>query len=269
MQLNERLKTLYQNQKLAHFYVLQMQGQDQQVQTIQELSQAFTNDNSEASINHPDLLILKPEGKSYLTEQPDINEYMRSWEFRPTNLNYRFFIFTDAHLLSDNILNKMLKQLEEPPAWSCIFFLNPSGKKLLATIESRSVRFQVPPKMTPEWDASQGSFAQWLDYYFEFFNSQNKTIAEESDLQEFKDYFFQAIKGNPWSFFENVKKNPEREELVNQITLHLSLYKHAQFQQVQHALQELQACMESKAFNNNRQLRLERMLRVWQRTLSA
>lgn len=268
MQFIERLKVLYQNQKLAHFYVLQMQGQDQQAKTIQALAQSFSIKTSGNSIEHPDFLTLRPEGKSYLTEQADFNEYMRSWEFRPTNLNYRFFIFTDAHLISETILNKMLKQLEEPPVWSCIFFLNPSSKKLLATIESRSARFQVPPNLAPEWNTEQGNFVKWFDNYLKFFNDQNQTIPDDSERKYFQEYFLEAIRGNPWSLFENIKKNPEREQLVSQLTLHLSFYKHTKYQQVQHVLEELQACLESKAFNNSRQIRLERMLRVWQRTLA-
>jgi hypothetical protein len=269
MQIASRLQSLYSKQKLAHFYVLQMQGADQQSQLAEELAKAFTGQEPASALQHPDILVLKPEGKNYLGQQDDFTEYMRSWEFRPTNLSYRFFIFTDAHLLSDNILNKMLKQLEEPPAWSCILFLNPSGKKLLQTIESRSVRFQLPPNQAPEWDASQGNFAKWLEFYLEFFNSQNKVIEDPELLNEFKDNFLSAIKGNPWSYFEDLSKNPRLEDLINQLTAHLSLYKHTKFLQVQHALEEIQACAESKAFYNNGQLRAERLLRVWQRTLGA
>ena len=99
MQFIERLKVLYQNQKLAHFYVLQMQGQDQQAKTIQALAQSFSIKTSGNSIEHPDVLTLRPEGKSYLTEQADFNEYMRSWEFRQQIL-ITAFLFLQTRILS-------------------------------------------------------------------------------------------------------------------------------------------------------------------------
>ena len=138
----------------------------------------------------------------------------------------------------------------------------------MATIESRSTRFQVPPNLAPEWNTEQGNFVKWFDNYLKFFNDQNQTIPDDSEQKYFQEYFLELFEETLGHYLKNIKKNPEREQLVSQLTLHLSFYKHTKYQQVQHVLEELQACLESKAFNNSRQIRLERMLRVWQRTLA-
>lgn len=259
-QVKARLSRLYEKDRLAHFYTLQLDGKQNQAQLASELMQLFAGGPS----SHPDILQLAPQGKSYLIEQPDLIEYMRTWEFRPTNLKYRFFIFTDAHLLSEVILNKMLKQLEEPPAWSCILFLNPSAKKLLATIESRSLKWQVPPSPIAELTSPGANFSQWLEHYCGHFLQANN-----AKYENMAEKLMAAINGKPWELFEKIKKSPELEKVLAQLTLHLAEYKQKDYAQLKNSLEELRACQESALYNNNRTLRLERYLRVWQKTLFA
>lgn len=275
MDIKQRLKKLYAKDRLAHFYILQLDGRQNQSKLTFELKEIFCQQSDLNGIprdledngdngDHPDILTLAPQGQKYLIEQPDFLEYMRSWEFRPTNLKYRFFIFTDAHLLSDVILNKMLKQLEEPPSWSCIFFLNPSGKKLLATIESRSLKWQIPPSTIPTWENTQGNFTQWLGQYCDYFLNENKL-----QLPEFSQLIMSAIKGDPWDLFEQVKKMPELERVLAQLTLQLAHYKISDYKSLDKTIEEFKNCQTSYEYNNNRVLRLEKYLSVWQKTLSA
>lgn len=61
----------------------------------------------------------------------------------------------DAHLLTVNAANTLLKTLEEPPANTHIILCTPYWSRLLPTIRSRCQRFQVVP--------SQSQAQHWLD----------------------------------------------------------------------------------------------------------
>lgn len=70
----------------------------------------------------------------------------------------------DAHLLTVNAANTLLKTLEEPPANTHIILCTPYWSRLLPTIRSRCQRFQVVP--------SQSQAQHWLDQQCVEFSQQ-------------------------------------------------------------------------------------------------
>ena len=90
---------------------------------------------------HPDLFVLEPEGTSIKIEP--VRNLVREILARPFEGPARAFIVDDAHLLTEQAQNALLKSLEEPPATSHVMLLTSAPQALLTTIRSRcqSVRF--------------------------------------------------------------------------------------------------------------------------------
>ncbi len=85
--------------------------------------------------NHPDLLRVGGEGAIKITEIRDIQKNLF---LKPYQAKYKVAIIKDAHFLTEESANAMLKVLEEPPENS-IIIMTVSDKTLLpGTIVSRS-----------------------------------------------------------------------------------------------------------------------------------
>lgn len=97
---------------------------------------------------HPDLLVLEvAEGKTRLSKE-QIQKQMQSWlALKPYRASNRVVIIRDAHLMSIEAENALLKTLEEPPSYA-IIILVADENNLLETIISRcqSVRFLPIPE---------------------------------------------------------------------------------------------------------------------------
>lgn len=96
---------------------------------------------------HPDLLILeRAEGKTRLGKD-QISKEMQPWlALKPHRSQHRFVIIKDAHLMSPEAENALLKTLEDPPLHAVIILLADEDV-LLETILSRcqAVRFGPLP----------------------------------------------------------------------------------------------------------------------------
>ncbi len=91
-----------------------------------------------------DLLILKPtslEKKQKKIEQKigvdEIREILKELTFYPSQGKYRVLIIDQAHLLTIQAQNALLKTIEEPNNTSFIILVTHQEKKILATIKSR------------------------------------------------------------------------------------------------------------------------------------
>jgi DNA polymerase-3 subunit delta' len=87
---------------------------------------------------HPDLFLLEPEGttvKSIKIER--VRDLVREIVARPFEGPARAFVVDDAHLLTEQAQNALLKSLEEPPATSHVMLVTAAPQALLTTIRSR------------------------------------------------------------------------------------------------------------------------------------
>lgn len=108
---------------------------------------------------HPDLLILeRGEGKTRLGKD-QISKEMQPWlALKPYRSQHRFVIIKDAHLMSPEAENALLKTLEDPPLHAVIILLADENV-LLETILSRCqvVRFgSLPQEDILSWLHKQG-----------------------------------------------------------------------------------------------------------------
>lgn len=84
---------------------------------------------------HPDLVLVDPEGATIKVDR--IREVAREIASRPFEASARAFVLDDAHLLTEQASNALLKSLEEPCPTSHVFLVTASPQALLPTIRSR------------------------------------------------------------------------------------------------------------------------------------
>ena len=71
----------------------------------------------------------------------DIRELRDRVKYAPTEARYKVYIIDEAHMLTTEAFNALLKTLEEPPAHVLFIFATTEPHKLLPTITSRCQRF--------------------------------------------------------------------------------------------------------------------------------
>ncbi len=84
--------------------------------------------------NSPDFKVLKPEGASFKIEQ--IRNLQSDIIVRPYG-NKKVYILEDAHKMTIQAQNSLLKTLEEPPSYCLLILLTENSSSLLDTIKSR------------------------------------------------------------------------------------------------------------------------------------
>ena len=97
---------------------------------------------------HPDVESIKPAGNSLKIEQ--IREIGQSIGLKPFEGKRKVYIIEDAHLMTVEAANALLKNLEEPPAYAAFILTAAGADSLLPTIRSRcqEVVFRaVPPRV--------------------------------------------------------------------------------------------------------------------------
>lgn len=92
---------------------------------------------------HPDAILVEPDGLSIKIEQ--VRDAVREIAGRPFEGRARAIVFDEAHLLTEQAQNALLKSLEEPPATSHVFLVTASPQALLPTIRSRCQMLRFSP----------------------------------------------------------------------------------------------------------------------------
>ncbi len=80
----------------------------------------------------------------------DIRELKKGIKFSPTKSKYKVFVLDEAHQLSKDAANALLKTLEEPPAHVIFILATTEIHKMIATIISRCQRFDFKKSTLPE-----------------------------------------------------------------------------------------------------------------------
>ena len=101
------------------------------------------------SMNHPDIVFFRPQ------DAPDrkYSEYARTkvvgdMQTRPYQSKYKIYIIEDAHTLSEQVQNILLKSIEEPPSYVISILLCANRRMMLPTILSRCVEMSFRPVST-------------------------------------------------------------------------------------------------------------------------
>jgi DNA polymerase-3 subunit delta' len=94
---------------------------------------------------HPDLLVGEPEGATQTLKIERVRELVREIDGRPFEAAARAVLIDDAHAMTEQAQNALLKSLEEPPPTSHVFLITPSPQTLLPTIRSRCQTLRLGP----------------------------------------------------------------------------------------------------------------------------
>ena len=92
---------------------------------------------------HPDVIVVEPETATIKIEQ--VRDMAREVLALPFEGRARGFVMDDAHVMTEQASNALLKSLEEPPATSHVFLVTASPQALLPTIRSRCQTLRLGP----------------------------------------------------------------------------------------------------------------------------
>lgn len=94
-----------------------------------------------------DLIEIDAASNRGIDEIRDLKEGVR---FTPTRLRYKVYVIDEAHQLTKEAANALLKTLEEPPAHAIFILATTEAHKMIATILSRCQRFDFRKLAVPE-----------------------------------------------------------------------------------------------------------------------
>ena len=94
---------------------------------------------------HPDLFLAEPEGATLTLKIERVRDLVREIDARPFEASARAIVIDDAHTMTEQAQNALLKSLEEPPPTSHVFLVTPSPQTLLPTIRSRCQTLRLGP----------------------------------------------------------------------------------------------------------------------------
>ncbi len=171
--------------------------------------------------SHPDLLIIERSPDKTRLGKEQVSKPLQTWlALKPYRARHRFVIIRDAHLLTPEAGNALLKTLEEPPEYAVLILVSDEGQ-VMETISSRCqpVRFQAVPEedivkilvahgteREQAWECarlSQGSVAVALEF------AQETGLADKWDKA--RNYVEKIAAGEMGSLFETaeaVEKSP-------------------------------------------------------------
>lgn len=188
----------YNEATLAPFIIAKYDSKstDPEVWVNQFLSQLSTLED------HPDVLkVHKTEKETeYKVDSASIKSMLKFLNYKPLKLSKKFIFIFDAHDLSVILSNKLLKVFEELESHFCLILMVPDNAFMLATVESRAIKQQIPSPVNnlPVASATE-SFStpmELMNYLKQnassmdeknFLEERIKTILEQShnDLESF------------------------------------------------------------------------------------
>jgi DNA polymerase-3 subunit gamma/tau len=91
-----------------------------------------------AAGNAPDVIEIDAASNRGINEMRELRENVR---YRPARDRYKVFIIDEAHQITSEAFNALLKTLEEPPEWVVFVLCTTEAHKIPATIASRCQHF--------------------------------------------------------------------------------------------------------------------------------
>ncbi len=92
---------------------------------------------------HPDVIVVEPETAAIKIDQ--VRDAVREIDGRPFEARSRAVVIDEAHTMTEQAMNALLKSLEEPPATSHVFLVTHAPQALLPTIRSRCQLLRFGP----------------------------------------------------------------------------------------------------------------------------
>lgn len=106
-----------------------------------------------AKDEHPDVRILRPEGRGGQLRAEGVRDAISEIPFRPFEGRRRVIIIAEAERMNPTTANTLLKTLEEPPPWATLILVTANEAALLPTILSRCQIVRFSPLAPEELEA--------------------------------------------------------------------------------------------------------------------
>ncbi|KRL91225.1 DNA polymerase III subunit [Lactobacillus kalixensis] len=190
------LRTAFNNKQLAHSYLFVDNDQNRALNTAYWLACLFNcvgenkpdgtciNCKQILSGNHPDVLLVKPEGKQTLgidQIRPLKEELAKS----PVESTRRFFLIDEAQRLTLPAANALLNLLEEPVAPVTSILITNNADQILPTVRSR---VQVV-----SFDESQASGKTAILLKNGFSQDDLEELGDTQKLDQMIKYFYEEM----------------------------------------------------------------------------
>ena len=198
-------------------------------------------------LGHGDFLdILPPENQDYKVDDEGIKAFFKAQSFGTLELKHKLIFIHSAHLISENIANKMLKTLEEPQEDTTIFFLKPNQSPLLATIESRAIKIQLKTPGSTKRLKTLLSPNQKKQWFLERFEEKKVLKKHLKDFEKFLETPEQTH-----GLLGIIKKDILFREEFLKLLLTWHCESLTSYQKKQAFLEEIKWFNQAKTFHNN------------------
>ena len=214
------LQRAYQQKKLAHSYLFVDSDESRALNTAYWLACLFncTGENKPdgtcqnckqiLSGNHPDVLLVEPEGKQTLgidQVRPLKEELAKS----PVESSRRFFFINEAQKMTLSAANGLLNLLEEPVAPVVTILITNNSDQILPTVRSRTqiINFDNGEKPT-------GKTALLLENGFS--KSEIEELGNLDKLDQAIKYFYQEMLEHNSLALVSAHKLSENAKLVSE-----------------------------------------------------
>ncbi|WP_407460845.1 DNA polymerase III subunit delta [Lactobacillus gallinarum] len=214
------LQRAYQQKKLAHSYLFVDSDESRALNTAYWLACLFNctgknkpdgtcqNCKQILSGNHPDVLLVEPEGKQTLgidQVRPLKEELAKS----PVESSRRFFFINEAQKMTLSAANGLLNLLEEPVAPVVTILITNNSDQILPTVRSRTqiINFDNGEKPT-------GKTALLLENGFS--KSEIEELGNLDKLDQAIKYFYQEMLEHNSLALVSVHKLSENAKLVSE-----------------------------------------------------
>lgn len=214
------LQRAYQQKKLAHSYLFVDSDESRALNTAYWLACLFncTGENKPdgtcqnckqiLSGNHPDVLLVEPEGKQTLgidQVRPLKEELAKS----PVESSRRFFFINEAQKMTLSAANGLLNLLEEPVASVVTILITNNSDQILPTVRSRTqiINFDNGEKPT-------GKTALLLENGFS--KSEIEELGNLDKLDQAIKYFYQEMLEHNSLALVSAHKLSENAKLVSE-----------------------------------------------------
>lgn len=144
--------------KMSHAYILNGEKGCGKKKIADALSLAIQCENSNVdgckechsckqvlSKSHPDVIYFNREKETTIGVDEIREQINNTVSIKPYSSKYKIYIIEDAHLMTVQAQNSLLKTIEEPPEYVIILLLTSNRQKLLLTIQSRCVILNLRP----------------------------------------------------------------------------------------------------------------------------
>lgn len=229
------------------------------------------------TFNHPDVLWIKQE-KNSLVKIDSIRATRESLALRPYESERNVCVIENAHMMTEEAQNALLKLLEEPPAHSLIILITSKKELLLRTVRSRSLDVRFSPIPLADTEAILAELKPDLDKESRYFfvnlsqGSPGKAIQmiDEGYLNEKESlimFFNSALDDKKVPYFDWEGKN--KDKLIEDIELAIMFFRDIVFGKVN--LEEM--ILDKKIINSSmykffRKYKLDKLCKIMTQLVS-